>query len=274
LALNDILSNQYILAVILGLAVIALGILAFMAAKIISSYWKQYNKKRKANINLRKAREAKIIKAEKKANMIKHPKLKKNKLVDEDGMKAGKMYFEALESDYFKSKGMFRDWINNRKRKKDNLVMVKMQMADHRHKEYLVSGEVDKFLIKGSDGKKKMFAFDPEAAYPLQTSNIMAYDFHESISIPIKREIPENLIKEAMETGELTEVSTALNPNVLERLINSEIAQSVLQAASIGKALRILMILFVIALIVVTIDMFVDMWHSGALDSITASFRN
>lgn len=185
-----------------------------------------------------------------------------------------KFYYEAKGRDFFaKKSGSFflnlldiRGKLNRRKKRKhpEKVVLIRMEMNNGQFKEFcVVEDEKDGFKYKG-----KKYIFDLDARYYVIDSNIWAYDFHESLTLPVKRTIPVNRIKSLMEHSDITEVENAINPVTLERFIKSEIAQGILQGASIGKLFKVMLIILFIIVFLSAIDFIVGLWDSGIIQQL------
>ena len=161
-------------------------------------------------------------------------------------------------------------------------------------KEFLVQEEAQTFKFrKGSyilDGKSKYFNMD------IGDKGIWCYDFHEGLAMPfsdkisfndnirkffykvnefskeelkdpLKFDLDVNAELDKIEASGVIEVETALHPIIFQRIHDNKIVQAILAGATIGKVVRILILLAVIVLLIVAIDMFIDLYDSGILDS-------
>jgi len=190
-------------------------------------------------------------------------------------LKDNKFYYEARDKNFFEKKGSFllnildiRGYLNRRTRRKqpDKVVLIRMEMNNGQYKEFLVAeDEKEGFIHKG-----KKYIFDLDARYFVINSNMWAYDYHESLVIPIKRRIPVNEIKATMESSNITEVENAINPVTLERFIKSEIAQGILQGATIGRLFKVMLILLIIILVVSAVGMLIGLIDSGVIQNLMA----
>lgn len=186
-----------------------------------------------------------------------------------------KFYYEAEKRDFFAKKGSFflnlidiKGYLRRRLKKKypDKAVLIRMEMNNGQYKEFVVKEDEKNGFKHGN----KKYIFDLDAKYYVIDSNIWAYDYHESLCMPVQRRIPVNDIKETMEHSNITEVENAVNPVTLERFIKSEIAQGILQGATIGKLFKVILILLIITMIVAGIDFIIDLMESGVLQDLWA----
>jgi hypothetical protein len=189
------------------------------------------------------------------------PKVKKEQI------QTHKMYQEASPSDAFsRQKGIFKRVFSFHRAKSNpqRTVLVRMQLKNGRHKEFIAVEDEKKGFIYNSG----RYVFDDDAKYFVIDSNIWAYDYHESIAFPIHRSIPAESIKKALESkSSVTEVENAVDPAILERFIRSEIAQGILRGASLGALFKMLVVLVIIVLLIVFIDVAVDIYASGIIQN-------
>lgn len=235
------------------------------------------------------------LKAEKRLPI--RTKVIEEKAISEKDFKEDKFYYEAQPFQYFKrSKLSLRYWKDKRMARKypDKVVLIRFQLNNGRHREFLVKSNEDGFFYRG-----EKYIFDLENRYYVIDSNIWAYDFHEGFSLSVKnnlilnpelkkvfediekefkikkesrkgyqRKIPTDLIKEIIEESEITQIENAVNPKILERVSESQFVQMILQGATLGKLFKMLLILVIIMLIAVVADLVVDFISSGLIDEI------
>ena len=201
-----------------------------------------------------------------------------------DQLLKGKFYYEA-EPFIFHTQSVIKNWRINRMSKKypDKVVLIRMEMNNGTHREFKVRDDSFGFVFNGG-----RYAFDLETKYYVVDTNIWAYDFHESMSLSVKkglkvspiilkylaelekdsklsieRRIPINVIKETIEQSGITEVENSINPVTLERLIKSQIIQAILQGSALGRLFKIVLIIVIIILIAVSIDVVIDFIDSS-----------
>ena len=245
------------------IAWIVAGIFAFI---VVIYFLRIYLKKLFKKIEKTKKEK---LKADKLTKVIYKDRVLNSDLISIKDFDKQKFYYQADDRNYFSdSKGFIRRYFDRRKRRKhpDKVVLIRMEMNNGQYKEFIVI-EDDKNGFKHG-GKK--YIFDLDAKYYVLDSNIWAYDYHESLVLPVKRTIPVNRIKSLMEHSNITEVENAINPITLERFIKSEIAQGILQGATIGKLFKVILILLIITMIVSGVDFIVDMFDSGILQDLIA----
>ncbi|NIQ15377.1 MAG: hypothetical protein GTO02_13575 [Candidatus Dadabacteria bacterium] len=182
---------------------------------------------------------------------------------------------EAATSDHFKRiPSPITRWLKLRKAKKnpDITTLIRMELNNGRHREFTVQEDPDK---KGFIYRKGRYIFDPEAKYYLIDSNIWAYDYHEGITIPIRRRIPVNEIREGIDAKAAIqiqdiqiEVENAVNPLLLQRFLLAEVAQGIMRGASLGALFKLLVVLVIIGMLLAGVDLAISVYSSGLLEQI------
>ncbi len=226
-----------------------------------------------------------------KVDFQKKVKVIEKKAIPEKDLDKTKFYYEVTPFEYFKrSKLSIRYWKDRRMAKKypEKVVLVRLEMNNGRHREFLVKEHADGFTY---DDKK--YIFDLDNKYYVVDSNIWAYNFHESFSLPIKKNIvlnpelqeifdkieaetrkgidptiPIDLIKETIEHSGITQIENAVNPTTLERVSESQFVQMILQGATLGKLFKILLIIAIISALIIAADLVVDLIGSGLLEEL------
>jgi len=80
-----------------------------------------------------------------------------------------------------------------------------------------------------------------------------AYDYHEGLCIPVKREIPAKEIVMTMESTNLDNITYATNPSTLKTYINNNVIKQLVQSATLSdffKQIRLLLLLNLIVTVV------------------------
>lgn len=181
---------------------------------------------------------------------------------------------EPAASDYrARTRGFFRrssdrSKLKVKKQKKRPVALISMELKNGLHREFLVK-EHEK---GGFVWNKKRYVFDIQNRYYNIDSNLWCYDYHEDFTLPLKRQIPVNDIKKAIEASRgITEVEYSFNPSVLDRFIMSEIAQAIIRGASLGALFKLLVILVVIVMFIVAGDLILAVYSSGIIESFSGA---
>lgn len=195
-----------------------------------------------------------------------------------EGGKDGKEAMKALlamefpepvaERDFFASHGKIKDIINRRKarKKKAIAVIARMELYNGKHIELLADEEAGGFTYRS--GK---YLFDVDVRYEILTSRMFGYDFHEGLCLPVKRNIPVEEIKKRADNMADTltyKVRTALDPVVLLHLIKAEISKGLIAGTTLGKALRIILIIVIMIAAISLGSLLTSLYSAGAFDKI------
>lgn len=188
-----------------------------------------------------------------------------------------------------------KEWKKNQDMlsKKEKVVLVKMEMNNGRFREFLVLEDAGSFIFN-----KNRYVFDLEQKYYIIDRDIWAYDFHESLSLPIRKKvvltedvdkflslveeksrkpippkIESNEIRKLVENSNLIDVESSLNPTTLKHFTDSEVIKQVLQGAMLGKIFKVMFVLIIIIGIVVLLMFFLDLYHSGIFEKISEQLK-
>ena len=127
------------------------------------------------------------------------------------------------------------------------------------------------WLLKEKDGgviiNDRRYIFDHESKYYNLTSKLWCYDFHESFSLPIKRDVDIRGIKDAIKEQYPT-VEVATNPDALEEFVRAEIAKSVIKGASMESFFRRLFLVSIINFGILVIFFLYMLFKTGAFSSV------
>ena len=132
------------------------------------------------------------------------------------------------------------------------------------------------FLVKTKEGgfryNKATYILDEELKYYVISAKLWAYDFHQEFSIPIKRRIPLNEIKKAVENSNITQVEHATNPLTLDRFITSKIAEGIMKGQALDSWMRFVKLLIIIILVITGIHFLLFLNASGMLNDLNLPF--
>ena len=149
-----------------------------------------------------------------------------------------------------------------KKRKVSRVVLVNMEMRNGNHRTFIVYTSET-----GFEYNKCRYLFDNESSYYNVDFKFFCFDYHQDFTLPIKRIIPVKEINDLL-TIESPEIVNATNPEVLEKLIISEIAKSILAGSSVWEFLRQARLIWIITLIIVVIDTLLMAWGFGLFDKL------
>lgn len=132
---------------------------------------------------------------------------------------------------------------------------VNLELKNGHHVIFAVTEEKSGFYLKDTK-----YLFDDVSKYWVIGLNLYFYDFHEGISIPVKREIPVNDILTAVETDQNVEVAYALNPVTIDRFERSRIAEGIMKGQVIDGMLRMIVFLIIGSMIIGTMILIIVAW--------------
>jgi len=213
----------------------------------------------------------------------------------EKDMKDDKLYYEArpFEVKYNLSKKQIRKEQKLFRKNLGSLVLIKMEMSSGQFREFLVPSYLDYFKYKTG-----LYVFDPSMKYYIIERDIWAFDFHELISIPLRKNfnISENLekelqpevdksmrmplkpnidvneIKTLIENSKLVDVEESINPMTLKRMTDSEVIKQVLQGAMLSRIFKIMFILIIIIAIFMVLLLVIQLYTSGIIGMVMDKF--
>lgn len=249
------------------------------------------NRKKKKEKLLKKKQEEeqKRLEEEKKKNMD----ISGKKRVQE--LEKRKFYYEAVPFKSTYNLNWFQRRSQNKLRRKnpESIVLIKMEMANGMFREFLVLERFGCFTYG-----KGLYALDSSMKYYLIDRDIWAYDFHELISIPLRKKFqiseklerllqPEvdkgkkkpinphpdiNEIKTLIENSDIVDVEASINPTTLKRFTDSEVIKQVLQGAMLGRIFKVMFVLIVIIAIFMLILMLIQAYTSGLFEKLGGMF--
>lgn len=149
----------------------------------------------------------------------------------------------------------------------DRLVLINMELVNGFHSTFLVLDHGEGFKYK-----RKFYIFDNELKYYHTTAKYYAYDYHEDLTLPIKRVVPVADIKKTVESLPQIEVEYAINPATLERFIVGKIAEGIMKGQKIDEVLRFVKLISIITLVAVLIHFILFAQKTGMLAAIKLPF--
>jgi len=141
--------------------------------------------------------------------------------------------------------------------------LINMELRNGMHQLFTISCSNESFKYDGSE-----YVIDNEFKYYVLSAGCYCLDYHQDLSIPIKRIVPLNEIKKGINSLGVTEVETAINPRTLRMFIESEVIQKVLQGQAMGNMLKNLMIICALGTIASVCHLLIYMSKSGMFASI------
>lgn len=180
------------------------------------------------------------------------------------------------------------------KKNKGKVVLVKMELVTGQFREFLVLDELGSFVYRAN-----RYVFDYSLKYYIIERDIWAYDFHEFLSIPLRKQfslsdkmiklispaidktmknpkkphIDIDEVKALVESSEIIDVEASLNPATLKRFTDSEVIKQVLQGTMIGRIFKVMFVLIIILVVLTLLQVIITLWQSGVIDQVIGSIR-
>jgi len=201
--------------------------MAFFEDRAIRKQQKQIDKLNKI-LEKKKEKENKIKEKQKKIQEIEEKKLEIKKplnVVEPKGI--------------MDLHGHYRKWKD--KNPTDSL-LIHMELDNGFHTQFIAYIVDNKFKYK-----KRVYIVDDELKYYDLNTKLYALDYHQSISIPIKRKIDLTLIKDGIRHKGVTDVDTAINPSNLASFLESEIIQRVIQGGDIDNIFKFMKMMLILS---------------------------
>lgn len=212
---------------------------------------------------------------------------KKHEVKDTEPKKKTLLFFNTSE---------WKQWAKRQKLAKknpDTIILIRMEMSNGLFREFLAVEEFGCFFYKN-----KQYVFDQKLKYYIIERNMWAYDFAESLSLPIRKKIkvtediekalsriekaqlspkdmktPISELLSLVENAEIVDVEHSLNPTTLKRFTDSEVIKQVLQGSMLGKIFKLMFIFICIIGIIVLFDFIADLYASGIFEKIGNLFN-
>jgi len=143
-----------------------------------------------------------------------------------------------------------------------------MELANGNWRTFLVKPEKNSFRYN-----KNSYILDPSPdrrGYNMDVKHYQ-YWYHEHFALPLKFKIPINTLKKKFDEGEAKQVRLSVNPEVLEKFIESDVAQGVLAGSELQAFFKRVQVLIFVLLIVTVFVLLIVLWQSGLLDQFTSA---
>jgi hypothetical protein len=150
---------------------------------------------------------------------------------------------------------------------KHRVLLINMELKNGFHTSFVVAEKEDGFKYRGNK-----YIFDEENKYYSLSSNLNCYDYHEGFALPIKRKMPVQEIKKALEISDITDIQYMANPQVLERFTVSKIAEGLLKGQQIDEFFKQIRMFMIVTMISSLATLILFIWSSGMLKEINLPF--
>ena len=145
--------------------------------------------------------------------------------------------------------------------------LVHMELRNGMHTQFVI-------MLKGNcfnymDG---IYVIDDKFKYYDVSSKLYCLDYHQDFSLPIKRKVDLNALRNAIQKEGITDVDTAINPVTLKNFIESAVIQKVMKGEEMDQIFRFLKLMTTLIFIGVVIILIVLLKTTGILESMNIPF--
>lgn len=152
-----------------------------------------------------------------------------------------------------------------KERKLHTIVLIRMELANGFHKEFLAKIYNNSFIYNN-----KTYVIDETMKYWIIEARLYAYDYHEKIALPIKRIIDTKKIRDTVKSiKEYQDIELSINPSTLKQFVDSEIAKQVLKAGQLDDFMRQMRLIGFITMITVILHIMYYLYQTGAFSGLT-----
>lgn len=146
---------------------------------------------------------------------------------------------------------------------KTTAIYVNMELRNGMHIQFVAYISHPYFIWK-----KGLYIIDDELKYWNSTVGMFAIDYHQDLSLPIKKKVNVNEIKHTVESVGGFEVETALNPHSLKQWLESDVVQKIIKGQELDQFMRRLMTISIIGALAAIAMLLLFMWKSGMFEQI------
>lgn len=143
------------------------------------------------------------------------------------------------------------------------LVCVNMELNSGHHSTMLVVEKEGGFTYQDRE-----YTFDDALKYYNYDLKLWCFDYHQSLSMPIKRKINVKKIKDSMTAAELDDIEYATNPSTLKKFLVSKVIEMILKGAELDRWMRMMFWICLFSLIVSAVTLLLMLGHSGIFQQI------
>lgn len=142
-------------------------------------------------------------------------------------------------------------------------MLINMELTTGDHTQFIAF--INKTSFKYQTGE---YVIDDEFKYYNVATKLWCLDYHQDLSIPIKRKINVNKIKKAVEQTGVTDVESSINPTTLRHFIESEVIQKVVQGQELDAIFKFLKIMLILTTIASSLTFIIVVQQSGILNNL------
>ncbi|KKM79304.1 hypothetical protein LCGC14_1351230 [marine sediment metagenome] len=214
---------------------------------------------------INKSKEMEILQIKEQAikvatNKLKPDKKTKKKIDHEPDTEV--QYYHALKTR--KSKRTIRYWrdLMLDRRHPDKTMLINMEMVNGFHRTFIIKNKENRFKYGG-----RIYLIDNDLKYYNLDSKLYQLDYHENLTIPVKRSIPVEQIRKSIQSSSIVPVQ-ATNPALIEKFTQSKILESLMKGGQFMDSLRKFSFYLIILLSISAIHLLLFVYGSGMLDNL------
>jgi len=162
---------------------------------------------------------------------------------------------------FFDVKGHFRRVRTRMQPEKTYL--INMELRNGNHALFVAYTSKGNFIYM-----RGQYIIDDDMKYFDISSGLYCLDYHQDLSLPIKRKIPYTDIRKVITATGITDVETAINPALLKSFQESNLVEGVMKGAELDSAIRQLRMISIIGAVASVGIVLYLIFKSGALESI------
>jgi hypothetical protein len=134
------------------------------------------------------------------------------------------------------------------------------------------NGDFGTFIVVEKEGGftylDREYCFDDSLKYYNYDFKMYCYDFHQSLSMPIKRKINIKKIKDSLTASQLDDIEFATNPSTLKKFLISKVIEMILKGAELDRWMRMMFWICLFTLIAGVITLLILLGHTGVFSKI------
>lgn len=200
---------------------------------------------------------------------MKNKKKIKDQKITKEYLKKLKKSPEPKEYKRFNKKqpvtNRIKDWFKI-KFKSDTVVGVNMELNNGDFKTMIVCDNHGTFKYNGG-----LYVFDDSLKYYNMSMKLYCYDFHEGFTLPLKRKIPLNDLRESCESIPEIEIEYVLNPKVAHRFAQTKVIEGVMAGSQLPEMLKKIFMVGIIGMLFSVGMVVLFVFKTGMLESVTGT---
>jgi len=169
---------------------------------------------------------------------------------------------ETKKYDPLKPKGLldFKGWYKKWKDNRDSTgtYLIDMELRNGMHDIFVTFSKKDSFKYKNG-----LYVIDNDLKYYVDSAKLWCLSYHQNCTLPIKRKIPFNDISKVVENLNGLEIESAINPYTLEKFVESQVIEKVMQGHEMSEWMKKLMYVSVIGALASVIMLVTYMIKTG-----------